>query len=96
MRACIGAANEEEFLVGSETRLFALSACRISPENAEADAFFLFSALMSEVRNNFIETLDNTNVGIRAQIRRYERMLEIKDPELSKSLVCARPQCATV
>jgi SUMO ligase MMS21 Smc5/6 complex component len=53
---------------------------------------------MSEVRNNFIETLDNTHIGIKAQIRQYERMLEMKDPELSRALVCGwatSAHCAT-
>ena len=33
-------------------------------ENVEADAFFCFTNLMSEIRDNFIKTLDDSACGI--------------------------------
>ena len=36
----------------------------ISTENVEADAFFCFTNLMSEIRDNFIKTLDDSACGI--------------------------------
>lgn len=45
---------------------------------------------MSEVRNNFIEMLDQSDFGIRAQIRQFERLLAAKDPDLSAVLVCKK------
>ena len=35
-----------------------------STENVEADAFFCFTNLMSEIRDNFIKTLDDSACGI--------------------------------
>lgn len=36
----------------------------VSTENVEADAFFCFTNLMSEIRDNFIKTLDDSACGI--------------------------------
>lgn len=33
-------------------------------ENAEADAFWCFTNLMSEIRDNFIKSLDDSECGI--------------------------------
>lgn len=33
-------------------------------EYAEADTFYCFQNLMSEIKDNFIRTLDNSNCGI--------------------------------
>ena len=44
--------------------LFNLQFLFIFTENVEADAFFCFTNLMSEIRDNFIKTLDDSACGI--------------------------------
>lgn len=62
----------------------------ISPENAglrskaESQAFFCFMNLMSEIMNNFIKTLDGSEVGIVKQIENLSVLLQEKDPQLWK------------
>lgn len=48
-------------------------------EFAEADCFWCFTALMSEIRDFFIKTLDETDTGIRGMMNRLQQMLEKKD-----------------
>jgi TBC1 domain family member 13 len=47
-------------------------------EFAEADCFWCFTALMSEIRDFFIKSLDETDTGIRGMMK-LSRMLEQKD-----------------
>eukprot|EP01126_Amoeba_proteus_P021609 TRINITY_DN2199_c0_g1_i15.p1 TRINITY_DN2199_c0_g1~~TRINITY_DN2199_c0_g1_i15.p1 ORF type:complete len:231 (-),score=44.49 TRINITY_DN2199_c0_g1_i15:241-933(-) len=54
--------------------------------NAEADAFFCFTNLMSEIINNFCKTLDATELGIHGQIKQMNMILKVKDPELWQHL----------
>jgi hypothetical protein len=64
----------------------------ISPENqssrpsAESQAFFCFMNLMSEIMNNFIKTLDGSDIGIVHQIGLLSNLLQEKDPQLWKDL----------
>lgn len=51
-------------------------------ENAEADAFFCFTNLMSEIMNHFCKTLDASDLGIRASILRLNQMLRRYDQAL--------------
>jgi len=44
--------------------------------------FFCFTALMSEIMNNFCKTLDSSEMGIRGQIRDLNLLLKKKDPAL--------------
>ena len=48
-------------------------------EFAEADCFWCFTALMSEIRDFFIKTLDNSECGIRGKMALLSSMLEKKD-----------------
>jgi len=50
--------------------------------HAEADAFFCFTQLMSEVMNNFIKTLDHSAVGVKGHMATLNRLLRTKDPQL--------------
>jgi len=50
--------------------------------NAEADAFFVFTNLMAEIRDNFCKTLDKSVIGITGQMARLNNVFHIKDPEL--------------
>lgn len=47
--------------------------------HAEADCFFCFTALMSEIRDFFIKTLDDAEGGIRCMMSRLSNMLKAKD-----------------
>jgi TBC1 domain family member 13 len=55
-------------------------------DDAEADAFFCFTTLMSEVMNNFCKTLDSSEVGVHADMRRLNALLREKDAELWANL----------
>uniref|UniRef100_A0A2L2YG29 TBC1 domain family member 13 n=1 Tax=Parasteatoda tepidariorum TaxID=114398 RepID=A0A2L2YG29_PARTP len=46
---------------------------------AEADAFFCFTNLMSEIRDFFIKSLDHSTTGIGAMMKRLMDMLQEKD-----------------
>jgi hypothetical protein len=65
--------------IGAHDRAESLAPTR---DDAEADAFFCFTALMSEVMNNFCKTLDSSEVGVHAEMRRLNGLLAQKDPEL--------------
>jgi hypothetical protein len=53
---------------------------------AESQAFFSFMNLMSEIMNNFIKTLDKSDMGIVHQIGLLGLLLQEKDPQLWKDL----------
>jgi TBC1 domain family member 13 len=48
----------------------------------EADAFFCFTSLMAEIRDNFLKTLDRSETGVQGSIRRFERLLRKVDQEV--------------
>lgn len=49
---------------------------------AEADCFFCFTALMAEIRDFFIKTLDDSEGGIKFMMTKLSKMLKEKDPEV--------------
>lgn len=53
---------------------------------AEADAFFCFVELLSGFRDNFVQQLDNSVVGIRATITKLSQLLRKYDEELWRHL----------
>ncbi|XP_013409709.2 TBC1 domain family member 13-like, partial [Lingula anatina] len=56
-------------------------------ENAEADAFFCFTNLMAEIRDNFIKTLDfDSSCGIGAEMNKLMLLLKKKDQRLHAQL----------
>lgn len=55
-------------------------------EHAEADCFFCFTALMSEIRDFFIKTLDDSEGGIKFMMAKLANMLKEKDPEIYNKL----------
>lgn len=55
-------------------------------EFAEADCFWCFTALMSEIRDFFIKSLDESENGIRGMMNKLARMLEEKDLPVSNRL----------
>eukprot|EP00026_Physarum_polycephalum_P003927 Phypoly_transcript_03944.p1 GENE.Phypoly_transcript_03944~~Phypoly_transcript_03944.p1 ORF type:complete len:611 (+),score=126.96 Phypoly_transcript_03944:52-1833(+) len=55
-------------------------------ENAEADAFFCFTNLMSEWRDNFCKTLDKSEIGVVGNMKRLNTLFKERDPELWSDL----------
>lgn len=51
-------------------------------EYAEADCFFCFTALMSEIRDFFIKTLDESEGGIKQKMAQLSALLKEKDFEV--------------
>lgn len=51
-------------------------------EFAEADCFFCFTALMSEIRDFFIKTLDESEGGIKQKMTKLSCLLKEKDVEV--------------
>lgn len=56
-------------------------------EHAEADCFFVFTNLMSEIRDFFIKTLDETDTGIVNMMRKVTERLKENDPVVQSYLV---------
>jgi len=55
-------------------------------DHAEADAFFCFMNLMSEIKDNFVKTLDTTDYGIGAHMDHLNDLLRRKDKVLWENL----------
>lgn len=58
----------------------------IFAEHAEADAFFCFTNLMAEIRDNFCKSLDSSDMGIVNRIHQMNELLKQKDLELWQDL----------
>lgn len=56
------------------------------PEHAEADSFFCFSALMGEMKDCFMKTLDESESGIKSLMQRLSKLLERTDEAVWKRL----------
>ncbi|XP_020816220.1 TBC1 domain family member 13 isoform X2 [Drosophila serrata] len=54
--------------------------------HAEADCFFCFTALMGEIRDFFIKTLDDAEGGIKCMMARLSNMLKEKDIDIYEQL----------
>jgi hypothetical protein len=54
--------------------------------NYEHESFFCFTILMSEVKDNFIKSLDQSENGIKAKINTLNMLLMTHDPELHSYL----------
>ena len=55
-------------------------------DHAEADCFFCFTNLMSDIRDFFIKTLDDSSTGIQAMMVRLQTKIGEVDPEVEKLL----------
>lgn len=53
---------------------------------AEADSFYCFTTIMSEAKENFVKSLDNTDTGIKARIANLNNMLRKVDQILWEHL----------
>ncbi len=56
-------------------------------EHAEADCFFCFTNLMSDIRDFFIKTLDQAESGINGMMSRLFRKIREADPQVEARLV---------
>ena len=56
-------------------------------EHCEADTFFCFTNLMSEIRDVFIQSLDESERGLLGKMQAFSRTLYQHDPELANHLV---------
>ncbi|CAK9099547.1 unnamed protein product [Durusdinium trenchii] len=54
--------------------------------HAEADTFFCFSLLMSDMRDAFVKTMDNEEGGMMGRIDKFSTLLKEKDEEVWKHL----------
>jgi len=55
--------------------------------SVEADTFFCFSLLMSEIRDMYIHNMDNTSTGISGRIQRFIDILRTYDPVVCDLLI---------
>ena len=51
-------------------------------DKIEADIFWTFNSLMSQIKDNFNREKDNENMGITSRIKKLKKMLKILDPQL--------------
>lgn len=57
--------------------------------HAEADSFWLFSQLMSELRDYYLSSMDNdAHMGITASFQKLSHLLQLRDADLFANLVC--------
>ncbi|KHN85516.1 TBC1 domain family member 13 [Toxocara canis] len=74
-------------IVGPLYYVFANDSDQEWTEFAEPDTYYCFQLLMSEIKDNFIKTLDNSNCGIEWLMAQFHERLRIYDPELHEHLV---------
>lgn len=56
-------------------------------EHCEADTFFCFTNLMAEIRDVFIQSLDESESGLQGKMDAFGRTLRQHDPELADHMV---------
>lgn len=74
-------------LIGPIYYVFATDPDKEWAEEAEADTFYCFQLLMSEVKDNFIKSLDSSSCGIEWALAHFSRMFEAFEPELYQHVV---------
>ncbi|CAM9195266.1 unnamed protein product [Hapterophycus canaliculatus] len=55
--------------------------------HSEADTFFCFTNLMSEIRDVFIQSMDDSESGLHGKMEAFSRTLRQHDPELADHMV---------
>ncbi|XP_066934320.1 TBC1 domain family member 13-like [Clytia hemisphaerica] len=73
-------------IIGPIYYTFASDADEKWKAHAEADAFFCFTAIMAEIRDNFIKTLDDSELGIGQDMNKLYCLLQVKDEEVYDDL----------
>jgi hypothetical protein len=56
-------------------------------EYAEADCFFCFTNLMSDIRDFFIKTLDEAECGINRMMHKLMDKIKLVDPDVEEQLI---------
>lgn len=56
-------------------------------EYAEADAFYCFTSLMSEIRDSFVRSLDMDSLGLHGKMQTVSQLLERLIPEVARHLL---------
>merc|ERR1719277_1673867 len=56
------------------------------PENAEADTFWCLNELMVDIKEGFMQALDNTGEGVYGLVEGVTGLIKSYDPELAKHL----------
>ncbi|XP_074655059.1 TBC1 domain family member 13-like isoform X1 [Tubulanus polymorphus] len=69
-------------ILGPIYYVFATDPCEDNKAHAEADAFFCFTNLMGEIRDNFIKSLDDSEHGIGNLMKSLMALLKEKDSRL--------------
>mmetsp|Transcript_106762 Transcript_106762/g.300107 ORF Transcript_106762/g.300107 Transcript_106762/m.300107 type:complete len:485 (-) Transcript_106762:55-1509(-) len=59
-------------------------------KNVEADTFFCFSLVMADMRDSFVQSLDQTDSGMIGRIEQFDRLLRKKDHEVWQHLDAER------
>lgn len=62
--------------------VFAHDSSELFADHAEPDAFFCFTSVMSDIRDRFIKSLDNSPSGVLAVVKLINTYLRELDPEL--------------
>ena len=60
--------------------------------NAEADAFYCFTSLMSEIRDSFVRSLDMDNLGLQGKMNRINSLLSRLSPDVYAHLETLKVQ----
>lgn len=69
-------------IIGPIYYVFASDPDKEWAESAEADAFYCFQLLMSEIKDNFIKSLDSSSCGIESTLSHFSQLFDAVDPEL--------------
>jgi len=69
-------------IIGPIYYVFATDSNSEWKEHAEADCFFCFTNLMSDIRDFFIKTLDDSTTGIKMMMVKLDKMLESRDVQV--------------
>ncbi|XP_024221357.1 TBC1 domain family member 13 isoform X2 [Bombus vosnesenskii] len=69
-------------IVGPIYHAFACDPDQNWREHAEADTFFCFTNLMSEIRDFFIKSLDEAEFGINSMMGKLTTQVKVNDPEV--------------
>lgn len=62
--------------------------------HCEADTFFCFTNLMAEIRDVFIQSLDESESGLHGKMEAFSRTLRQHDPELADHMVRGRVEAS--
>jgi hypothetical protein len=74
------------FVLGTDTSAMSRTGLFARDECLEADSFFCFTNLMSEIRDLFVKDLDSSRTGVRGRIADIMRLLQTHDAPVYDTL----------